>query len=165
MPPGMVRHHAPGARFGASIVAQLCLAMTRGMASRAGGYRAGMESSDAATAALFGTPDGEGQRVPVNVYETDNALVVVAPMPGITADDIEVSMQGDLLVLAADVRSDASKRRYLAREWDYGGYYRELTIPEGFGVPITATLGNGQLAVSLTRGGVVGDGPLSVRPT
>ena len=30
------------------------------------------------------------QSVPVNVYETDGALVVVAPLPGVMADDIEI---------------------------------------------------------------------------
>lgn len=107
---------------------------------------------------------GAGSRVPVNVYETDGALVVIAPMPGVQPDDVEISIRDNTLVLEAAVRADASKRSYLVREWDYGGYHRELPLPEGFGAPITATLGNGQLAVSLQRGGVVGDGPLAVQP-
>ena len=30
------------------------------------------------------------QRVPVNVYEASGALVVVAPMPAVTADDVTI---------------------------------------------------------------------------
>lgn len=102
--------------------------------------------------------------MPVNVYETDGALVVIAPMPGVRPEDVEIAIRDNTLVLTSAIRADADKRSYLVREWDYGGYRRELPLPEGFGAPITATLGNGQLAVSLKRGGVVGDGPLAVQP-
>ena len=91
------------------------------------------------------------QTVPVNLYETDEALVVVAPLPGVMADDIEISVQAGRVTIAAGMRTAAPKD-YLRHEWHYGPYYREVDIPDDFGAQVTATFGNGQLAIQLGRG-------------
>jgi len=91
------------------------------------------------------------QEVPVNMYETTGALVIIAPLPAVMPDDVTVELHGNLLRIRAQVRS-AGVREYLVHEWDYGGYERELSIPEGFGAGMEATLANGQLAVRVLRG-------------
>jgi HSP20 family protein len=99
-------------------------------------------------------PGREGtQRVPVNVYETDDALVIVAPMPGVTADDIEIVVEADQLTLRAQLRSEAPNRNYVMHEWQYGAYERSVPLPAVFHGEVTASLGNGQLAVSVGRDG------------
>lgn len=97
------------------------------------------------------------QSVPVNVYETTGALVVVAPFPAVTADDVTVEVhRGDPATLRfwAHLRS-APPRDFLVHEWEYGGYERELDLPAGFGSGVEATLNNGQLAVRVLRGDAV----------
>jgi HSP20 family molecular chaperone IbpA len=91
------------------------------------------------------------QTVPVNVYETDAALVVVAPLPAVQPEDVTIDVGPGRLRLTAHLRS-AAPRDYLVHEWDYGGYERELEIPPGFGAGAEATLANGQLAVRVLRG-------------
>ncbi len=94
------------------------------------------------------------QAVPVNVYEASEALVIVAPLPAVTADDVQVELHpGDPATLRfwAHVRS-AGPRDYLIHEWEYGGYERELELPEGFGAGVEASLNNGQLAIRVLRG-------------
>ncbi|MDQ3681386.1 MAG: Hsp20/alpha crystallin family protein [Actinomycetota bacterium] len=108
-----------------------------------------------------GEPGGETMQVPVNVYEADEALVVVAPLPGVRPEDVDVSMVGTKLRIAASMRSAAAKD-YLVHEWHYGPYEREVQVPEGFGGGGTATFGNGQLAIRLKRG--AGGGPIPVKP-
>jgi HSP20 family protein len=93
------------------------------------------------------------QRVPVNVYETDEALVIVAPMPGVTADDVEIVVEADRLTVRAEVRAAAPTKHYVMHEWDYGGYERSVPLPADFHGDVTASLGNGQLAVSVSRTG------------
>ena len=51
----------------------------------------------------------------------------------------------------AHLRS-AAPRDYLLQEWDYGGYERELDVPDGFGSGVEASLANGQLAIRVLRG-------------
>jgi HSP20 family molecular chaperone IbpA len=46
----------------------------------------------------------------------------------------------------------AAPKDYLIHEWTYGPYERTLEIPEDFGREVNASHGNGQLAVSLTKG-------------
>jgi HSP20 family molecular chaperone IbpA len=104
------------------------------------------------------------QEVAVNAYRTDGSLVLVAPMPGVTVDDVEVRLEGDRIELSAELRSDAPKD-YLLHEWDYGAYRRVLEVGTEVGEPVVATLGNGQLVVSLTRGGGRSADPLVVRPS
>ena len=94
----------------------------------------------------------EEQTIPLNAYETSHALVVVAPMPGVMPDDVDVVIDGDCIVLEARLRTDAPKD-YVLHEWDYGAYRRSEPIVGGYGEPVTARMGNGQLVVTLTRGG------------
>ncbi|HEY2815023.1 MAG TPA: Hsp20/alpha crystallin family protein [Acidimicrobiales bacterium] len=91
------------------------------------------------------------QSVPVNVYETSGALVVLAPLPAVMPDDVTIELRGETLRFWARVRS-AGPRDYLINEWQYGGYEREIDLPEGYGGGIEATLTNGQLAVRVLRG-------------
>ena len=95
------------------------------------------------------------QTVPVNVYETENALVVVAPLPGVMPDDVEVVVEADRLRISAAMRTAAPKN-YLVHEWHYGPYERTVEIPPGFGGELKGTFGNGQLVVHLGRGAGAG---------
>ncbi|MDP8976195.1 MAG: Hsp20/alpha crystallin family protein [Actinomycetota bacterium] len=108
-----------------------------------------------------GETGGETLRVPVNVYETAEALVVIAPLPGVMPDDINVAVEDGELRITAAMRSPAPKE-YLIHEWHYGPYERTLELPEGFDGGGTATFGNGQIAIRITRG--VGGGPIPVKP-
>jgi HSP20 family protein len=91
------------------------------------------------------------QTVPVNVYETDEALVVVAPVPAVQPEDVTIELWPGRLRIVAHLRS-APPRQYLVHEWDYGGYERELDLPDGYGGGMAASLANGQLAVRVLRG-------------
>jgi HSP20 family molecular chaperone IbpA len=91
------------------------------------------------------------QRVPVNVHETREALIIVAPLPAVTPKDVTVELRPGSVRFWARVRS-AGPRDYLVHEWHYGGYEREVDLPAGFGAGVEATLTNGQLAVRVLRG-------------
>lgn len=108
-------------------------------------HREVVEATEEAEATI--TP----QEVPINMYETTQALVIVAALPAVMPDDVSIELRGNLVTIRAEVRS-AGVRDYLVHEWDYGGYRREISIPEGFGAGMEASLANGQLAVRLLRG-------------
>ncbi len=91
------------------------------------------------------------QSVPVNVYETTGALVVVSPLPAVKADDVTIELRPGTLRFWARLRS-APPREYLTHEWEYGGYEREVEVPEGYGGAVEASLANGQLAIRVLRG-------------
>jgi HSP20 family molecular chaperone IbpA len=103
------------------------------------------------------------QEIALNAYRTEGAMVLVAPMPGVMPDDVDITLDGTTISLRAELRTDAPKD-YVIHEWDYGAYERTVDIGSGYGEPVTATLGKGQLVVSLTAGGTSPDEPLVVHP-
>jgi HSP20 family molecular chaperone IbpA len=102
------------------------------------------------------------QTVPVNVHEAPEALVIVAPVPAVQPEDVTVELRPGCVRFWAHLRS-AGPREYLVHEWDYGGYERELDLPDGFGGGVEATLANGQLAIRVLRGTCTE--PTSTTPT
>lgn len=91
------------------------------------------------------------QRAPVNIYETEGALVLVLPLPGVMAGDVQIDIEADSVRVVAAQRTPAEKD-YIAHEWHYGPYERTVTVPAGFGGAASATFGNGQLALRIERG-------------
>ena len=109
--------------------------------------------------AAAGTP----QSVPVNMYETDGAMVIVAPLPGVMPDDVEVRVRGTSATITASMRT-AAQKDYVLHEWHYGPYERTVEVPAGFAGGGEASFANGQLAVRLLRGDGSGDAEVVVRP-
>ena len=101
------------------------------------------------------------QKVPVNVYETSGAVVIVAPLPAVTADDVQVELRDGCVRFWASLRS-AGVREYLVKEWEYGGFEREIDLPDGYGSGVETSLANGQLAIRVLKGDFGGD--KSVKP-
>lgn len=91
------------------------------------------------------------QTVPVNVHEAPEALVVVAPLPAVAADDVTVELRPGKLRFWAALRS-SGPREYLIHEWEYGGFEREVDLPPGYGGGVEASLAKGQLAIRVLKG-------------
>ena len=101
------------------------------------------------------------QAVPVNVFEAPAAVVIVAPLPAVMPRDVTVELRGSRVRFYAPLRT-AAPRSYLLHEWEYGGYEREIDLPEGFGRSVEAHLANGQLAIRVLRGEA--QGPMTIHP-
>ena len=112
-----------------------------------------------------GLVDYDPQRVPVNMYETDGAVVLIMPLPGVMADDVTIDIEDDRVHVNATERSAADKD-YISHEWHYGPYERMVSVPKEFRGAASATFGNGQLALRIERGdGRDEGGKVVVRPT
>jgi HSP20 family molecular chaperone IbpA len=92
--------------------------------------------------------------IPVNIYENERELMVVAPMPGVDVSDISVDVTDDgRLTLHAEQRGAGQERiEYLTREWSYGPYHRTVELPRGVDARrANLAFGNGVLAVTLPK--------------
>jgi len=69
----------------------------------------------------------------VDMYETDDSVVVKAAIPGMKAEDIEVSVTGDTLTIRAETKEETEVKResYLRRERRFGSCCRSVTLPGG----------------------------------
>jgi HSP20 family protein len=70
---------------------------------------------------------------PVEVSETDSAVDVRASLPGVKPDEVEVSIQNDVLSIRAEHKeqTEDQKRDYYRREIRYGAFHRALALPVG----------------------------------
>jgi len=69
----------------------------------------------------------------VDMYETDDSVIVSTAIPGMKAEDIEVSVTGDTLTIKAETKEDSEVKRenYLRRERRFGSCCRSITLPGG----------------------------------
>jgi HSP20 family protein len=109
-----------------------------------------------------------GPEVPVNLFENERELMVVAPMPGVAPEDISVEVTSDgRLILLAEPRGEGQDRiTHLRREWSYGPYQRTIELP----YPVDAmranvAYGNGVLSITLPRAEALVAGRLIVPRT
>lgn len=106
--------------------------------------------------------------VPVNVFENDRELMIVAPMPGVAPEDISIDVTDDgHLTLRAAMHGEGQERiRYLTREWSYGPYERTIELPAAVdAMRANLSYGNGVLSVTLPKAGAMTAGQMLVQRT
>lgn len=93
-------------------------------------------------------------RPPIEMYESEDGLVVNAEIGGIPREEIDVVIEGDLLVISG-VRPDGGpcgRRVYHEARIPYGEFGAEITLPFAIdGDRAEATFDNGLLRVVLPR--------------
>jgi HSP20 family protein len=81
----------------------------------------------------FGLTDGgHNSGMPaINMYQTDNEVVVKASLPGIKADDVQINMTGDILTIKGEMKqTDESKaKNYHIHEQRWGAFERTVQLP------------------------------------
>ena len=81
-----------------------------------------------------GRADGDLEGpAPIDVYETQDEVVVKAVMPGVKADEINIAVDRDVLTLRGETKSEFEEqddgRNYHFREIRYNRYGRSLRLP------------------------------------
>lgn len=97
----------------------------------------------------------EGTLMPaVDVAENDNEVLVKVEMPGLKAEDINLSVRENNLVISGEKREtveDQGKSFYHV-ERRYGSFYRTIPLPTGVDADkIEATCRDGILSVCLPK--------------
>jgi len=69
----------------------------------------------------------------VDIVERDDRLLVLADMPGVKADDVDVEYERGLLTIRGYVapRQKPERTNYLLQEYHIGDYYRSFHVGEG----------------------------------
>lgn len=80
----------------------------------------------------FGQLVGEGRWfLAIDIREEDEAYLVVAELPGLTKDDVEVTVEDNRLTLQGERKwaADAEREKYHRIERTYGKFSRTFTLP------------------------------------
>ena len=110
----------------------------------------------------------EATAVPVNVFENDRELMIVAPMPGVAPEDISIDVLDDgRLTVRSRMHGEGQERiSYLRREWSYGPYERTIELPCAVDAKrANVSYGNGVLSVTLPKAGSTSSGRVLVQRT
>lgn len=90
----------------------------------------------------------------LDVYETDDALMVKAALPGVRPEEVDISVTGDVLTIKGETKSEEETKRenYHRRELRYGAFARSIPLPTRVDHDkAEATFENGVLTVTMPK--------------
>ena len=97
----------------------------------------------------------EAVSIKLDVAEKDGAYVVKAEIPGVSKDDIQVSIEGNQVTIGAEVKRENEKKegeRVLHSERYYGSAFRSFTLPSELDEQASAAkYENGVLELTLPK--------------
>ncbi len=91
--------------------------------------------------------------LPMDAYITDDAIVIRADVPGITAEQLDITLEGDTLAIRGEIqRDDTGNRKYVLMERPTGKFERTLTINTPIDHDkVDANFKNGVLTLTLPK--------------
>jgi HSP20 family protein len=72
-----------------------------------------------------------GERVhllPVDVYATQNELVIQASVPGLNAEDVEITIEGETVTIKGERKAPLENVDYYIQERRFGPFGRTITL-------------------------------------
>lgn len=90
----------------------------------------------------------------VDIEETKTDYRLTADLPGLTADDVEVSIENGVLTVSGERKNETvdEKEGYRRVERTFGSFRRSFTLPKGVSAEaVKAHTENGQLQVLIPK--------------
>jgi len=90
----------------------------------------------------------------VDVYETDQDVVVKSSVPGVKPEDIDITITGDTLTIKGETKAEekVEKANYIRQERRYGAFSRSVTLPTSIvAEQAKAEFDNGVLTLTLPK--------------
>lgn len=110
---------------------------------------------------------GEVAGMPViDLYQTGDDVVVKASLPGLNADDVQISVTGDVLTLHGEFKQEEEKKEatYHLHEHRYGSFERSIRLPgEVQTDKAKADFENGILTITLPKSEMTKPKTISVK--
>lgn len=95
----------------------------------------------------------EGQ-LAIDVYQTDNEIVIQAPIAGVKPEDLEVSISDEMVNIKGErkLRTEAKKENYLCQECYWGSFSRSYLLPVAVDTAkASASLKDGILTITIPK--------------
>ena len=88
---------------------------------------------------------------PVDIFETDEALTVIADLPGVKREEVDIRVEDNILTIKG--KTDYSPRANILRgEFNLQGYYRQFQLSDEVDQDkISAESKNGVLTIRLPK--------------
>jgi len=102
----------------------------------------------------------------VDVSETTDAVIVKAEIPGMEAQDIQVTLQENVLSITGDKKLEKEEKdaRYHRVERTHGAFARTVRLPAGVEAgKVNAAFKNGVLTVTMPKNAAATSTPIPVK--
>lgn len=101
----------------------------------------------------------------VDIVETPDELLVLADMPGMRAEDVDINFENGTLMLHGKVEDrQREDTNYLLREYDVGDFHRSFQVSEAINATkISAEYNDGVLTLHLPKTEAVKPRKIAVR--
>jgi HSP20 family protein len=67
-------------------------------------------------------------RLPLDAYATDEEIVILASVPGVDPDEVEITLEGDNLTIKGEIKPPMENVDWLLNERAYGQFSRTLIL-------------------------------------
>lgn len=97
--------------------------------------------------------DGEGQ-LTIDVYQTDNEIVIKSTIAGVKPEDLDVSISNDMITIRGERKQDedAPEENYYYQECYWGSFSRSVILPvDVLADKIEASMKNGILTIRMLK--------------
>jgi len=97
---------------------------------------------------------GDEQLVPMDVYTSDDEVVVQAVLPGVRPEDVDITVEGSTLTISGDTTQTAGGQEgsLVLQEIRRGRFMRTLSLPAGLEPDkATATFEDGMLTLRIPK--------------
>lgn len=99
-----------------------------------------------------GSYEGRWFEPAVDIYESDDALTLVADLPGVAAEDVSTDLRDNLLTITARMKNEGTQWKPVYEEYAEGHYTRQFRLGQQIDqTKITATMKDGVLTLTLPK--------------
>jgi HSP20 family protein len=98
--------------------------------------------------------DGQMSIPAVDMYQTDDEIVVKAAVPGAKADDVQINVTGEVLIIKGEIgeKQEVEEKAYHLREQRWGVFERTIALPtDVIADKAKAEFENGILTITLPK--------------
>jgi len=98
--------------------------------------------------------DGGWSTPAIDMYQTDNDVVVKAALPGFKAEDVQINVTGDVLTIRGEMKheDEQNDKAWHIREHRWGSFERSISLPtDVVSEKAQADFDNGILTVTLPK--------------
>ena len=103
----------------------------------------------------------------IDMYQTENDVVVRASIPGIKADEVQINITGDVLTLKGEVKQEEERkdRAWHIREHRFGSFERSVALPTAVKTDkAEAVFEDGILTITLPKADEVKPKTINIKP-
>lgn len=103
----------------------------------------------------------------IDMYQTNNEVVVKASVPGFKAEEVQINITGDVLTLKGEVKQEEERndKAWHIREHRFGSFERSVGLPTAVKTDkAEAVFENGVLTITLPKADEVKPRTINIKP-